>query len=94
MPPRFVADSMLGRLAKWLRAFGFDVFYDPSLDDHGVVACARERGAVAFTRDTGFPEPPGGRVTVAESVAKKLPPSTTRLSETVSLASRKPSFLG
>ncbi len=57
MPPRFVADSMLGRLAKWLRAFGFDVFYDSALDDHAVIAEARRRAAIALTRDTHFPKP-------------------------------------
>ena len=62
MPPRFVADSMLGRLAKWLRAFGFDVLYDAALDDHAVIARARSRGAIALTRDTGFPHPPDVRV--------------------------------
>jgi uncharacterized protein with PIN domain len=67
MPPRFVADSMLGRLAKWLRAFGFDVFYDPSLDDHAVIARARQRGAIALTRDTQFPQPPDVRVLRIES---------------------------
>jgi len=74
MPPRFVADSMLGRLAKWLRAFGFDVFYDSFLDDHGVVACARARGAIALTRDTGFPEPPDVRIILMNSdrIAEQL----------------------
>jgi uncharacterized protein with PIN domain len=62
MAPRFVADSMLGRLAKWLRAFGFDVLYEPFLDDHGVIAAARNRGAVALTRDTGFPRPSDVRI--------------------------------
>ena len=62
MPPRFVADSMLGRLAKWLRAFGFDVFYDPFLDDHQVIARGRERGAVVLTRDTAFPRPSDVRI--------------------------------
>ncbi len=57
MPPRFVADCMLGRLAKWLRAFGFDACYAPFADDHGIVAWARQRGAVVLTRDTGFPRP-------------------------------------
>ncbi len=57
MPPRFVADSMLGRLARWLRALGFDVFYDPLLSDHEVIARARERDAIALTRDTRFPDP-------------------------------------
>jgi hypothetical protein len=67
MPPRFVADSMLGRLAKWLRAFGLDVHYDPALDDHGVIARARERGAIALTGDTDFPKPADVRVIFIES---------------------------
>lgn len=57
MLPRFVADSMLGRLAKWLRAFGFDVVYHPFADDHDVIARARERRAIVLTRDTGMPKP-------------------------------------
>jgi uncharacterized protein with PIN domain len=66
MPSHFVADSMLGRLAKWLRAFGFGVCYDPFLDDHEVIALARERGAIALTRDTGFPRPADVRVLFVE----------------------------
>ena len=67
MSPRFVADCMLGRLARWLRAFGFDVCYDPALDDHAVIACARARGAVALTRDTRFPRPPDVRILLVNS---------------------------
>jgi len=63
---RFVADSMLGRLAKWLRAFGFDVWYEPFADDHQVVARAREREAIVLTRDTRFPDPPDVRVILIE----------------------------
>ena len=63
---RFVADSMLGRLAKWLRAFGFDVWYEPFEDDHQVVARARGREAVVLTRDTRFPDPPDVRVILIE----------------------------
>ena len=62
MPPRFVADCMLGRLAKWLRAFGFDVYYESSAEDHDLVARARERGGIVLTRDTGFPKPPDVRI--------------------------------
>jgi len=62
MPPRFVADSMLGRLAKWLRAFGFDVLYHPFADDHDLIARARERKAVVLTRDTRFPRPPDVKI--------------------------------
>lgn len=74
MPPRFVADSMLGRLAKRLRAFGFDVFYDPSLDDHEVIAAARKREAIVLTRDTRFPKPYDVKVIVIHSnfVEKQL----------------------
>jgi hypothetical protein len=31
--PRFVADVMLGRLAKWLRIAGFDVLYSNRYSD-------------------------------------------------------------
>jgi len=65
--PGFVADSMLGRLAKWLRAFGFDVCYEPFLDDHGVIARARERNGIALTGDTEFPKPADVRVIFIES---------------------------
>ncbi|MGH7863583.1 MAG: Mut7-C RNAse domain-containing protein, partial [Candidatus Binataceae bacterium] len=29
--PRFAADRMVGRLARWLRLLGVDVLYSPSL---------------------------------------------------------------
>jgi hypothetical protein len=66
MPPRFVADSMVGRLAKWLRAFGFDVVYHPFADDREVLAWARERGAILLTRDTGLRAALGVRVIFIE----------------------------
>lgn len=66
MLPRFVADSMLGKLARWLRAFGCDVVYHPFADDHQVVAWARERAAVVLTRDTRIPKPPDVRIMLIE----------------------------
>jgi hypothetical protein len=62
MGPRFVADSMLGRLARWLRAFGFDVEYHSSGDDHEMIARARQRAAIVLTRDTRMPRPSDVRV--------------------------------
>jgi len=52
LTPRFVADCMLGRLAKWLRAFGFDVAYDPFAGDRELAQQARDWQAVLLTRDT------------------------------------------
>ncbi|HYR12237.1 MAG TPA: Mut7-C RNAse domain-containing protein [Longimicrobium sp.] len=51
LPPRFLADAMLGRLARWLRTLGFDTFYDPAVHDPGLVALAAAEGRVLLTRD-------------------------------------------
>lgn len=60
--PRFVADAMLGKLARWLRVLGVDVLYDSALDDHELVALARQEKRVLLTRDTplatGSNDPP------------------------------------
>ncbi|NPV07162.1 MAG: hypothetical protein HPY83_04255 [Anaerolineae bacterium] len=50
-PPRFIADAMLGRLARWLRFAGYDTVYDTSLDDGELARLARETGRVLLTRD-------------------------------------------
>ena len=42
---------MLGRLARWLRALGFDTVYDERLSDHALVALARAEQRVLLTRD-------------------------------------------
>ncbi len=48
---RFVADAMVGKLARWLRVLGVDVIYDTSLDDHQLVALARSENRILLTRD-------------------------------------------
>jgi uncharacterized protein with PIN domain len=48
---RFVADAMLGTLAKWLRILGYDTIYDTDLDDNQLVRLARADGRVLLTRD-------------------------------------------
>lgn len=50
-PPRFLADVMLGRLARWLRALGFDTRYESTLDDAALAALAQREGRVLLTRD-------------------------------------------
>jgi hypothetical protein len=49
--PRFLADSMLGKLARWLRALGGDAAYERALDDAALVERARAEGRVLLTRD-------------------------------------------
>ena len=49
---RFIADSMLGRLAKWLRLLGFDTYYSPQIEDTLLIEIARDEKRVLITRDT------------------------------------------
>ncbi|MFC4258844.1 Mut7-C RNAse domain-containing protein [Marinobacter lacisalsi] len=50
-PPAFALDAMLGRLARWLRALGFDTVYQPGVDDHDLVALADNESRILLTRD-------------------------------------------
>jgi uncharacterized protein len=49
---KFIADNMLGRLAKWLRIIGCDVAYYRRIDDSRLVELALEQGRLILTRDT------------------------------------------
>jgi hypothetical protein len=51
-PPRFLADTMLGRLATWLRILGYDAEYFRGADA-ALVERARRGGRILLTRDTG-----------------------------------------
>jgi uncharacterized protein len=48
---RFLADSNVGRLARWLRAYGYDAVYAPQLDDRQLIARALAEARVLLTRD-------------------------------------------
>jgi len=50
--PRFLADRMLGKLARWLRILGYDTAYLPQLSPDGVMIEGRRQGRVILTRDT------------------------------------------
>jgi uncharacterized protein with PIN domain len=54
--PRLAADAMLGRLARWLRLLGFDVFWQAAIDDAELVRRAIEQERVLLTRDRGLAE--------------------------------------
>lgn len=46
---RFIADAMLGKLARWLRLMGYDVDYSADLKDDELLAGAK--GRTLLTRD-------------------------------------------
>jgi uncharacterized protein with PIN domain len=50
--PRFLADRMVGKLARWLRLLGYDTVYLPQLSPDGVMREARRQGRIILTRDT------------------------------------------
>jgi uncharacterized protein with PIN domain len=54
-PPRFAADAMLGRLARWLRLLGFDCWYEAHVADETLVRRALEERRVVLTRDRSLP---------------------------------------
>jgi hypothetical protein len=49
MEVKFVADSMLGRLAKWLRALGYDTHYQPFYKG-GIIKQLTPRGRMLLSR--------------------------------------------
>ncbi len=49
--PRFIADVMLGRLARWLRVLGYDTLYFTDMDDDTLAERARAEDRILLTRD-------------------------------------------
>lgn len=54
LPPRFVLDVHLGRLAAYLRFCGFDTLYKKSYTDIEILDIAQAEGRVILTRDKGI----------------------------------------
>ncbi len=49
--PTFLADRMLGKLARWLRLMGYDTEYADDLDDRSIAKIAVDEGRILLTRD-------------------------------------------
>ena len=52
--PRFIVDSMLGSLARWLRMIGYDTLYAKGWHDSRILEEAAATGRIVVTRDRGL----------------------------------------
>lgn len=52
--PRFALDQHLGRLAAYLRLFGFDTLYNPAWEDAELAEIAARQERILLTRDRGL----------------------------------------
>ncbi|MCZ6768157.1 MAG: Mut7-C RNAse domain-containing protein [Acidobacteria bacterium] len=49
--PKFLADIMLGSLARWLRILGYDTVYDNQIEDDEIIARSSRECRITLTRD-------------------------------------------
>ena len=61
-PKKFLADVMLGRLAKWLRILGYDTLYFRDMDDQELIRRAVRDSRILLTRDRELSKRDGFRV--------------------------------
>ena len=71
---KLLADTMLGRLARWLRIVGYDTVYIPDADDFALMRLARAEERLILTRDRALAERRGFRSLLVdgESLEEKL----------------------
>jgi len=51
---KFIADVMVGKLARWLRVLGIDVAYSNTYEDEEIIRVASAENRIVLTRDTGL----------------------------------------
>ena len=66
-PLRLLADGMLGRLARWLRALGYDTAYAPDTGDTELLRRARAEGRILLTADHALSKRRGARTLLVEA---------------------------
>ncbi|MCX6353352.1 MAG: Mut7-C RNAse domain-containing protein [Candidatus Aureabacteria bacterium] len=52
--PVFIADHMLGKLARWLRIVGYDTVFSPRFSDADIARVALREKRIVLTRDRGL----------------------------------------
>jgi len=76
--PRFVADHMLGSLARWLRMMGYDTVYDKGLDDKRMAELARAENRFLLTRDKELAKEPGALLLEQDDLDSQLKATGTK----------------
>jgi len=51
---KFILDVHLGKLARWLRLLGFDVFYENHYSDKDIIKIIQKEQRIVLTRDIGL----------------------------------------
>lgn len=79
--PRFVVDTMLGRLARWLRAMGYDAVYPGRAEDRRLLQLALAEERILLTRDAKLARlaGPQGCLIRAERLERQLVEAAEKL---------------
>ncbi|MDD5712858.1 MAG: Mut7-C RNAse domain-containing protein [Smithellaceae bacterium] len=76
--PKFLVDSTLGRLPKWLRILGYDAVYQETGTDEEFLTRAAREGRLALTRKKNLAEP-GAMIVVHDRAGEQIGEVITRL---------------
>ncbi len=88
---KFIVDSNVGRLARWLRMAGFDTQFISDLDDNRLVRLALSEGRVLLTKDTQILKrrvATTGRLTVILIESEEVKEQLRQVLKTLNLASQ------
>lgn len=70
--PRFVADNMLGSLARWLRMLGYDTVYSREMTDAELVRLANDEKRQILTRDKDLASKPNATMVAPDDLDAQL----------------------